>query len=340
MKKVKVISIGMISILLIGIAGIWQYNRNNSSEDNTLIKNDTSAKNDTSVKVAKEVLKLNPLAISASNEKVSSVDIPDSCSNAFGKDVTAYKVKSHKYSKEEIDTIMKALKTDVKEEQKLKDGIEVYQLKNGAYMEYYENSGAISYISETDSDIDVKNLKKEINEKKCKKVADKFISETGIIDEADLEYVNMDVCETIETNEGTYPLTYEIYYSKKHPEKSKGFYGVGPGIKIEVDKDYNIRTFISVDKDVEEISGTYTTINEEEAVDKIYNGDGVQIDGSSEGDMGVSIDDVDLYLYCDPVAENQTYMAPYYVMDGKDEKGAEITITVPAIEDSMIEYVK
>lgn len=91
---------------------------------------------------------------------------------------------------------------------------------------------------------------------------------------------------------------------------------------------------------MEEISGTYTTINEEKAVDKIYNGDGVQIDGSSEGDMDVSIDDVELYLYCDPVAQNQTYMAPYYIMDGKDEKGAEITITVPAIEDSMIEYVK
>ena len=44
-------------------------------------------------------------------EKVSSIDIPDSCSNKFGKDVTAYKVKSHKYSKKEINTLMKALKT-------------------------------------------------------------------------------------------------------------------------------------------------------------------------------------------------------------------------------------
>lgn len=33
-------------------------------------------------------------------------------------------------------------------------------------------------------------------------------------------------------------------------------------------------------------------------------------------------------------------MAPYYVMDGKDDKGQEVTITVPAIDDSKIEYVK
>ena len=75
-------------------------------------------------------------------------------------------------------------------------------------------------------------------------------------------------------------------------------------------------------------------------IDKIYNKDGVQIDGSSEGKRNVKINRVNCYLYCDPIAQKQTYMAPYYVMDGKDDKGQEVTITVPAIDDSKIEYVK
>lgn len=334
MKTAKIIGVVfLIMILSIGGIGIYQYNKNNSSVSNS--SEEIVSKSE----AAKEVLELNSLAVSASGEKVSSIDIPDSCSDTFGEKVTAYKVESHKYSSKEIRAITKVLKTDVKEEEKIEQDIEIYQLKNGGYMEYYEESGALSYIGATDSEVDMKNLKKEIDETKCKKVADEFISETGIIKASDLEYVSTDVCETIETGDGTYPLTYQIYYTKKSPEGSEGFYGVGPGIKIEIDKAYTIRTFLSVDKDVKKISGTYATISEEKAIDKIYKGDGVQIDGSSEGKMGVAIDNVNLYLYCDPIAQKQTYMAPYYIMDGEDEKGKEITIAVPAVDDSMIKYV-
>lgn len=324
-RRIFIIAIAFV-ILLSG--SVWMYNRNNFSFYHSKGRE------------AKEILKLNPLAVSASEESVASIDIPDSQTDIFGEDVVAYKVEGHKYTKKQIDTIVEKLDLGVYAKQKLEDTVDVYQFKDGGYMEYYEESGAISYTSETDSEKDMDELEKSLDKKRCRKVADSFITETEIIDKKELEYVSTDVCQTIETVKGEEILTYEVYYRKKHPEGDMEYYGVGPGIRIEIDKDYNIRSFISIDKDVKKITGTYATIDEDEVIDKIYNKDGVQIDGSSEGKRNVKINRVNCYLYCDPIAQKQTYMAPYYVMDGKDDKGQEVTITVPAIDDSKIEYVK
>lgn len=64
----------------------------------------------------------------------------------------------------------------------------------------------------------------------------------------------------------------------------------------------------------------------------------MQVYDTSDGEKKVTINDAKIYLYSDPITENQEYMAPYYVLNGTDSNGKGITISLPAVDSSMIEY--
>ena len=124
-RRIFIIAIAFV-ILLSG--SVLMYNRNNFSFYHSKGRE------------AKEILKLNPLAV-------------------------AYKVEGHKYTKKQIDTIVEKLDLGVYAKQKLEDTVDVYQFKDGGYMEYYEESGAISYTSETDSEKDMDELEKSLKKR-------------------------------------------------------------------------------------------------------------------------------------------------------------------------------
>lgn len=176
------------------------------------------------------------------------------------------------------------------------------------------------------------------DEAKCKRVAEDFIKSSNIIDYSELEFKNANVAESVETSEGVQALSYELCYMKKSPQNIE-FYGVGPGIKIKIAADYSVDSFTSIDKEIVKDIGKYETIDKKTAVEKICKGKEVQIDGSSEGEkLDVSIDEVNLCLYSDPISLEQNYYAPYYVLEGVDENKNDITIVVPAVENENITY--
>lgn len=336
-RKIK-ISLGFILCVMIVGGGIWGISKGNTAKKEI---SQEAKKTEILEEKAEERLELNPLSLSASGESVSKVKIGTNSKKIFGKKAKAYKVENHKYSEKEINKVAKSLKTKIKTKNKLSKNIKEYDLEDGGYLEYYESTGSLSYISQTDVDTDMKHLDKKIDENKCKEIAETFITSSEVIELDNLEFVKGTVCETMETSTGTFPLTYMLYYTKKSPEDNINFYGVGPGIKIEINKDYSIRNFVSVDKNIMEINGNYNTISEKEAVDKICNGSDVQINGTSEGEeVDVAIDKAEICLYSDPISLEQEYMAPYYVLHGEDEYDEDITIVLPAIEDSMITYKK
>ena len=146
---------------------------------------------------------------------------------------------------------------------------------------------------------------------------------------------------TIETNNEEYPISYQIIFKKKVPQEEKGFVGVGPGIRIDVNANYEIVSFSSINKELSMLPDYYDTltlndvekkIEENKEVQIITNEEEIQNDIISE----VSIEDVDVCLYSDSVNLEQKYMAPHYVLKGKNKSNNLVSIVLPAVLDKDV----
>ena len=291
----------------------------------------TEAKSNNSQKIV-----LNALDKSASGEQVSDVEL-EGFDESFNVDTKIYKIENADYSDSDIKKIVKTLDSKITEKDVSNEDTTEYELEDGSYLAYYENSGGIIYIGDF-NEVDGVDIKK-FNVKKCKKVADAFIKKSDIIDFSDLEYQDASIGESVETENGTEVLSYVLTYKKNSPNDSIDFYGVGPGIRIEIDSNYEVCGFTAVNKEIVEAAGEFETINKNELIDKVCDGKDVQIDGYSDGEtLGVSINNMKICLYSDPLTVEQEYMAPYYVLEGEDTNNNDITIVVPAVEDESIIY--
>lgn len=283
-----------------------------------------------------EQIVLNKLAISASGESVSDVMVAKKERKNFNNKSYIYKMEEHKYSNKDIKNIIKCLGTSIKRKDRSEETFVQYDLDNGGYLSHFENTGGVVYIADSENINDIKGNK--FDKLKCREIAEKFITNSNIIDINDLELKKEGVAECVETENGVEELSYELCYIKKGLDNME-FYGVGPGIKIEIASDYSICKVTSVDKEVTECIGKFDTLNEEKIIKNICDGDGVQVDGMSEGEnLSVSVQSVELCLYSDPISLNQEYYAPYYVLKGIDSNSNDITIVAPAIEDEKISY--
>ena len=111
---------------------------------------------------------------------------------------------------------------------------------------------------------------------------------------------------------------------------------------IDVDAGYNITSFVSVNKNITELSEEYNTLTLSEAEDAMMSNEEVQVMTDGDGEVGgtlndVTIDDVKVCLYSDPATMEQQYMAPYYVMTGTDDSGMDVEVTIPAVEGEEME---
>lgn len=324
MKKKIGTTVAIVSLIAVIIFGIYIKYGVNQKED----KQDAKA----------EKITLNSLAVSESGEEVSKVDYNKKIDvqKVFSDKRAVYKVKSHEYSEKDISKIVETLNSKVKNKDKSAGVATQYDLDDGGYISYYENSGGLTYISNSDTLDETEGIK--FDEEKCKKVAEDFIKKSGIINYDELELRNAYVGQTVETSEGKQDISYVLDYVKKNSHSAE-YYGAGPGIKIVIDSKYKIAQFTSVNKEMLKEAGEYQTIDKDEATQKIIAGKDVQIDGVSVDEKsGVSIDSVKICLYSDPLGMEQKYFAPYYVMEGKDENKEKITIIVPAIKDENVVY--
>ena len=322
-NKVKITAVSILAFAII-IFGIHNMNIRNQN------KNEQNANS--------EKIILNSLGVSASGEEVTNVEYNKKIDlkKTFSKKADVYKIKTYDYSKKDIDKITEILNTGIKDEDKSNDMAIQYKLKDGGCITYYEKDGGITYISNSDTLDETKGIK--FDKEKCKKIAEDFIKKSNIIKYEELELQSAYVGETVETSEGEKDISYVLYYMKKNPDNME-YYGVGPGIKIMIDSNYEIAQFTSINKEILKGVGKYETIDADEAVKKIIGNEGVQIAGVSvDENLGVSIEQIKLCLYSDPLGMEQKYFAPYYVMNGKDDNNEKITIVVPAIEDKNVIY--
>lgn len=287
-----------------------------------------------SEKQNREILQLNRLAKCADDTQIENISIENDNKKLFGKKRVAYSVESQEYSENDIERIAEGLHTKVKEDNKNEEE-HIYKLTNNGVLVYYEGSGSITYM------IDDIAKGGNINEEKCVQVAKQFLDTSKIITSEELHLANVEVGCSAETNDGEKILSYQITFMKNSPEGVDGYAGVGPGICIDVDAEYNITGFVSVNKNITELSDEYDTLTLSEAEDAMTNNEEVQImtDGDGEVDStlnDVTIDDVKVCLYSDPATVEQQYMAPYYVMTGTDDSGTSVEVTIPAVEESEI----
>lgn len=284
-----------------------------------------------SEKESKKVLHLNRLAKCADDTKIENISIADDNKELFGDKRVAYSVESEEYTKADFECIAEGLHTKIKDSEDNKEE-QIYKLNNNGVLIYYAESGAITYM------IDDTMKEGNINEEKCVEIARDFLNTSKIIDSEQLYLSNVEVGCTAETDEGIKVLSYQITFMKKAPKGVDGYAGVGPGICIDVDARYNITSFVSVNKNIVELSGEYDTLTLPEAENAIMGSGEVQVMTDADGEVGgtlndVIIDDVRVCLYSDPATMEQQYMAPYYVMTGTDASGTDIEVTIPAVEE-------
>lgn len=287
----------------------------------------------------KMVLQLNEIGKNADGTTIENVSIDKKKKKCFGTKKTAYRVEKAQYTKKELKRFAKCLKTRVQEFDN-ESNMEICNLDNDGVMMYYNNSGAVSYISNDKSNGKVVNEDK-FDKQKAIKVAEEFVKKSEIIDYNSLVLTDVQIGYTMESDLGEVPLSYQITFLKKAPKDVDGFVGIGPGICIDVNSLYEIVAFTCIDKDIVELEDEYNTLSLEETEDKIEKNQELQLDTSAidlEGNKikDVLIDDVEVRLYCDSVNLQQKYMAPYYVLMGKDKDGEKVSLTLPAITDNEI----
>lgn len=324
LKKVKVISVILITGML-SLAGSMQFigKGNDSNVKKRVVCN-------------KKILKLNEIGNNADDTVVESVKVNKKDESVFGESRKAYEVEGVEYSDKDIRKIAKELDTKVDNKEKL-DNSQVYDLKDDGVLMYYSESGAITYISD-ENNVDNVAEDKKINKEKCIKVAQDFLKSSDIIPYSDVHLANVEVGYTAETSDGIVPLTYQITYMKNAPDGVDGFVGVGPGICIDVDSNYEITAFTSINKDIHEISNEYSTLTTEEVMENIEGGVETQVlidseSGVENESQKVNLNNVKVCLYCDSAGVDQQYMAPYYVMEGENEEGEDVAITTLALKD-------
>ena len=291
---------------------------------------------DVSEKENKKVLQLNKLAKCADDTQIENINIEDDNKDLFGEKRVAYSVENKEYTKNDFERIAEGLHTKIKESNKSKEE-QIYKLTNNGVLIYYEDSGSITYM------IDDSVKEGEINEERCVQVAKDFLNTSKIITFEELYLANLDPACTAETEDGEKKLSYQITFMKNAPEGVDGYAGVGPGICIDVDAEYNITSFVSVNKNITELCDEYNTLTLSEAEDAMMSNEEVQVmvdgDGEASGTLNdVTIDDVKVCLYSDPAIVEQQYMAPYYVMTGTDASGMSVEVTIPAVEENEIEF--
>lgn len=290
-----------------------------------------------SEKESKKVLQLNKLAKCADDTQIENISIADENAELFGEKRVAYSVESEEYTKTDFERIAKGLHTKIKESDECNKEELIYKLNNNGVLIYYAESGAITYM------IDDTMREGNINKEKCVEVAKDFLNTSKIIASEELYLSNVEVGCTAETDEGEKVLSYQITFMKNAPKGVDGYAGVGPGICIDVDAGYNITSFVSVNKNITELSDEYNTLTLSEAEDAMMSNEEVQVMTDGDGEVGgtlndVTIDDVKVCLYSDPATMEQQYMAPYYVMTGTDASGTDVEVTIPAVEGEEMEF--
>lgn len=233
-NKVKVATLSILAFAII-IFGIHKSNIRNQN------KNEQN--------VNKEKITLNSLGVSASGEQVINLEYNKKIDleKIFTQKADVYKIKPHEYSKADINKIMEILNDKINNEEKSDDTTIQYELNNGGNISYYENDGGITYISNSDTLDETKGIK--FDKEKCKRIAEDFIKKSDIIKYEELELQSAYVGETVETSEGEKDISYVLYYMKKSPYNME-YYGVGPGIKILIDSNYEIAQFTSINKEI------------------------------------------------------------------------------------------
>lgn len=314
------------SAILIYFFNISKWN----STPNQTIKQDPQIK----------ILQLNPIGKNADDTTIKNVEIDKKVSNKFGSKKSAYRVKKAEYTQKDLKQIASCLNTKI-EEINQNANTQSCNLYNEGVLMYYNNSGSITYISNDNTTQDI-SKQHELNKQKCIKVAEDFVKDSNIIDFSCLVLSDVQVGYTIETTTGESPLTYQITFMKKTPQGVDGFAGIGPGIRIDVNSKYEISSFTCINKEIVELEDKYDTLTLNEAEEKIEKNQELQLITNADNIKNniltdVSIDDVEVRLYCDSVNLKQQYMAPYYVLTGKDKSGAEVSLTMPAISDSEIQ---
>lgn len=325
-------------VYLLGIIGIFAsviliYFYNNSKWNSTL--------NQTIKQVRPiKVLQLNPIGKNADDTKIEDIDIDKKVTNIFGIKRSAFRVKKAEYTQKDLKQIASCLNTKIEEVNK-NANMQLCDLNNEGVLMYYNNSGSITYIS-NDSTTEGISKKHKLNKHKCIKVAEDFVKNSNIIDFKCLVLSDVQVGYTIETTTGESPLSYQITFMKNNPKGVDGFAGIGPGIRIDVNSRYEISSFTCINKDIIELKDKYDTLTLKETEEKIENNQELQLITNADNIKNnkledVSIDDVEVRLYCDSVNLKQQYMAPYYILTGKDKSGAEVSLTMPAISDNEIQ---
>ena len=155
--------------VVLGVSGIYVANR---TSDKTEEKPEKKSEEYT------ENIVLNKLGVSASRETVSDVDIKNTEKDVFAKKSCIYKITNHEYSDKDMKNIANNLGTSIKKTDKSEELSVQYDLKDGGYLSYFENTGGIVYISNNE-ELDG-TVGTTFDEAKCKKMAEKFIIDSNI----------------------------------------------------------------------------------------------------------------------------------------------------------------
>lgn len=287
-----------------------------------------------------KVLQLNTIGKNADDTTIEHVEIDKKNTDMFAIKRIAYQVEKAEYTQSDLKRVASCLNTKIEKINK-HDDIQTFDLNNKGFLMYYNNSGSITYISEANDKKD-KLSRHKFNKQKCIKVAEEFVKNSNIIDFDDLVLSDVQIGYSVETSSGEFPLTYQVTFMQKSPQGVDGFAGIGPGIRIDVDSEYEISSFTSINKKISELEDKYDTLTLKEAEEKIENNEELQListanDIKDNKFTDVTIEDVEVRLYCDSVNLKQQYMVPYYVLTGEDDSGAEVSLTMPAISDNEIE---
>ena len=289
-------------------------------------------KNDTNKNY--EVLEVNHIAVAAYDYEIENVEMTKKVKKEFKDKVPVYKVKVKEYSEKDIKQVVKNTINCAIESIEEDNDIHYYELKNGGYITYYENSGTISYkLIE-----DYEQCSDEIisNDKLIEK-ANEFVKSSKLYDIKDLHIHKVGPSIIVRSSESDKEevLGYEVMYVMNPPEGIDGFDGTGPGIIVNYNAYGELVGFVSIKKEIELTDMMYPAKEVVDIKSDIIENNNVMIYSTEDVGNSVELKELENVLYCDSIGEKQEYMIPHYRLS--DEDNNELEIVLPAIDN---EYLK
>lgn len=280
---------------------------------------------------------LNKLPQLAGSFSVENVELKN-IKNKLKEEAKVYKVDKYNYTEEEITEVIKKGKLGTMKKNNEIDGdLTEYIIDNNKVLYYFKKTGALHYIDNSDNDL-IKTENKEITEKNLKEIADDFIEKTDLFDLKLLKKTDMFISESVELSNGTLEaIEYTIVYSVIPPKGIDKFVGGTPGIRISINKEGTIKSFISINKEITEMKTMYKCKNTKEIEQSITGGTNILVSSEKEKIDSLTINNMEYVLFLDPISIEQEYSIPCYSFEGSSQ-GNEVDVLIPVIEDKYIEF--